>query len=206
MNHSHATGTPLLLLTLLLPVFIWSWINPFDRLTWWLEAFPAILAVILLAATFKKFRLTDLVYIVIAAHVVLLLIGAHYTYARMPLFNLIRDALDLERNHYDRLGHFVQGFVPAMIARELLLRTSPIQPGKWLFAIIVMSCTGISALFEVFEWLVASVAGASADDFLALQGDVWDTQKDMALATAGAAMALGLLGPQHDNQLRRLTG
>jgi len=204
LNPAHAIRTPLLLLTLLLPVFIWSWIDPFDRLIWWLEAFPAILAVILLAATFEKFRLTDLVYILIAAHAVLLLVGAHYTYARMPVFNLIRDAFELERNHFDRLGHFVQGFVPAMIARELLLRTSPMRPGKWLFAIIVMSCAGISALFEVFEWLIASVGGASADDFLALQGDVWDTQKDMLLATVGAAMALGLLGRQHDTQLRRL--
>lgn len=197
--------TPAFLLILLLPVFIWSWVDPFDRLTWWLEAAPAILAIAIMAATIREFRFTNLVYVLIAAHIVLLLIGAHYTYARMPLFNELRDMFDLERNHYDRLGHFVQGFVPAMIARELLLRTSPLRPGKWLFAIIVMSCAGISALFEVFEWLVASIGGASADDFLALQGDVWDTQKDMLLATIGAACALVILGGIHDRQLAART-
>ena len=201
---SKSLYTPHFLLALLLPVFIWSWISPYDRLTWWLEAFPVFIAVILLVATFNKFRLTDLVYILIFAHAVLLLVGAHYTYARMPLFDTLRDALELERNHYDRLGHFVQGFVPAMVARELLLRTSPLRPGRWLFAIIVLACAGISALFEVFEWLVAAISGGAADDYLALQGDVWDTQKDMALAAIGAACALLLLGKTHDRQLRQL--
>ncbi len=196
--------TPIILLLVLLVVFIWSWINPYDRLTWWLEAFPAGFAVILLGSTIRRFRFTDLVYILIAIHAIILLIGAHYTYARMPVFDYIRTALELERNHYDRLGHFVQGFVPAMIARELLLRTSQLKTGKWLFAIIVLSCAGISALFEVFEWLVAAISGGAADDFLALQGDVWDTQKDMLLATIGAAMALWLLSPLHDRQLARV--
>lgn len=197
--------TPLLLAALLAPVFIWSWINPHDRLTWWLEAGPAILALAILTSTFRQFRFTNIVYILIAAHITLLLVGAHYTYARMPLFNLIRDMFDLSRNHYDRLGHFVQGFVPAMVARELLLRTSPLRPGRWLSAIIVLSCAGISAIFEIFEWLVAAIGGASADDFLALQGDIWDTQKDMALAIVGAACALLLLGKTHDRKLRQLT-
>lgn len=196
---------PAILLILLLPVFVWSWIDPYDRLTWWLEAAPAILAIAILAATTRKFRFTNLVYALIASHIVLLLIGAHYTYARMPLFNELREMFDLSRNHYDRLGHFVQGFVPAITARELLLRTSPLRPGKWLFAIIVMSCAGISALFEVFEWLVAVIGGASADNFLALQGDVWDTQKDMLLATIGAASALIILGGIHDRQLAART-
>lgn len=198
----HAPG---LLLALLLAVFAWSWVDPHDRLTWWLEAGPAILAIAILAATIRKFRFSNLVYALIAAHIVLLLVGAHYTYARMPLFNELRDMFDLSRNHYDRLGHFVQGFVPAMVARELLLRTSPLRPGKWLFAIIVLSCAGISALFEVLEWTVAAIGGASADNFLALQGDVWDTQKDMLLATIGAASALLVLRGAHDRQLHLLT-
>lgn len=204
MSEDTKFRTPIILLLVLLVVFVWSWINPYDRLTWWLEAFPAGLAVVLLGSTIQRFRFTDLVYCLIAIHAIILLIGAHYTYARMPVFDYIRTALELERNHYDRLGHFVQGFVPAMIARELLLRTSPMKPGKWLFAIIVLSCAGISALFEVFEWLVAAISGGAADAFLALQGDVWDTQKDMALATIGAAMALWLLSPLHDRQLARV--
>ncbi len=203
MTRNTTFRTPIILLLVLLIIFIWSWINPYDRLTWWLEAFPAGLAVVLLGSTIRRFRFTDLVYCLIAIHAIILLISAHYTYARMPVFDYIRTALELERNHYDRLGHFVQGFVPAMVARELLLRTSPLKPGKWLFALIVLSCAGISALFEVFEWQVAAISGAAADAFLALQGDVWDTQKDMLLATIGAAMALWLLSPLHDRQLAR---
>ncbi len=196
---------PLVLLALLSPVFVWSWIDPYDRLVWWLEASPAVIAVILLGATAHRFRFTDLVYILIALHAVLLLVGAHYTYSRMPLFNHLSDMLDLGRNHYDRLGHIFQGFVPAMVARELLLRTSPLRPGKWLFALIVLSCAGISAIYEIIEWLSAEIGHDGSDDFLGSQGDIWDAQKDMLLCTLGAMAAQLLLARTHDRQLAMAT-
>ena len=196
---------PLILLALLSPVFVWSWIEPYDRLVWWLEASPAVIAVILLGATAHKFRFTDLVYILITLHAVLLLVGAHYTYSRMPLFNHLSDMLDLGRNHYDRLGHIFQGFVPAMVARELLLRTSPLRRGKWLFALIVLSCAGISAIYEIIEWLSAEIGHDGSDDFLGSQGDIWDAQKDMLLCTLGAMAAQFLLARTHDRQLATAT-
>lgn len=196
---------PLILLALLSPVFIWSWVDPYDRLVWWLEASPAVIAVILLGATAHKFRFTDLVYILVALHAVVLLIGAHYTYSRMPLFNDLSDMLELGRNHYDRLGHIFQGFVPAIVARELLLRTSPLRPGKWLFTLIVLSCAGISAIYEIIEWLSAEIGHDGTDDFLGSQGDIWDAQKDMLLCTLGAMAAQLLLARHHDRQLARVT-
>ena len=131
----------------------------------------------------------------------MLLIGAHYTYAEVPLFNWLRDEFQLSRNHYDKIGHFMQGFGPAMVARELLLKTSPLKAGKWLFAIICLSCLGISALYEILEWGVAIGTGEAAEAFLGTQGDVWDTQKDMAFALLGAVTALAALGRVHDRML-----
>ena len=204
-NQTQNFRVPLILLALLSPVFIWSWVDPYDRLVWWLEASPAVIAVILLGATAHRFRFTDLVYILVALHAVVLLIGANYTYARMPLFNHISEMLELGRNHYDRLGHIFQGFVPAIVARELLLRTSPLRPGKWLFTLIVLSSAGISAIYEIIEWLSAEIGHDGSDDFLGSQGDIWDAQKDMLLCTLGAMAAQLLLARRHDRQLANLT-
>jgi putative membrane protein len=192
------------LLASITALFIWSLVNCFDLFTWVLEVLPVIIGGTILISVYHKFRFTSLVYILIWIHMVVLLIGAHYTYARMPLFNWIRDALELSRNHYDRLGHFVQGFVPAIIAREVLLRKSILQNRRWLFFIVVSICLAISAAFELFEWLVAVLAEDNAVSFLATQGDVWDTQKDMALCLAGAVVALLSLGKVHDRALERL--
>jgi putative membrane protein len=182
-------------------IFVWSAVNPHDRFTWFLEVLPVILGVALLASTYKIFPLTPLVYVLIAIHMVILLVGGHYTYAEMPTFNELRDAFGWERNHYDRVGHFAQGLVPAMIAREILIRTSPLKPGKWLFFIVTMICLAISATYELIEWRVSVATGEAADAFLGTQGDVWDTQWDMALALVGAVLAQLTLNRLHNRQL-----
>jgi putative membrane protein len=197
------TRLHIFLLVSLAAVFIWSLAECFDFFTWVLEALPVIIGGGVVIAVYKKFKLTNLVYVLIWMHAIILLIGAHYTYARMPLFNWIKEFLDLSRNHYDRLGHIAQGFVPAIIARELLLRTSPLKPSKWLFFIVVSICLGISAAYEVVEWLVAAGTGSAAVAFLATQGDEWDTQKDMALCLVGAVAALLTLGRVHDRGLKK---
>jgi putative membrane protein len=184
-------------------VFIWSAINPHDYVTWFLEVLPAVIGFILVLCTYKQFRLTDMLYWLILLHAIILMIGGHYTYAEVPLFNLIRDKFELSRNHYDKVGHFAQGFIPAIIAREILIRTSPLKQGKWLFFIVVCVCLAISAVYELIEWWVAVVSGTAADAFLGTQGYVWDTQSDMALALLGALTALILLGKYHDRQLQR---
>lgn len=194
----------LLLLGGVLAVLAWSVVKPLDRATWLMEAAPVLIALPLLLATHRRFALTTLLAVLIALHAVVLLVGAHYTYAEVPLFNWIRDAFGLTRNHYDRVGHFMQGFVPAVVIRELLLRTSPLKQGKWLFAIIVFGCLGFSALYELGEWLAAVVMGSAADAFLGTQGDVWDTQWDMFMAGVGAVCALLALGRAHDRELNSL--
>lgn len=178
-------------------VFTWSAIGPYSRGTWWMEVAPVLIVLPLLLSTYNRFRLTDLLYILIVIHAVILMVGGHYTYARVPL----PDFLMGDRNNYDKLGHFAQGFIPAMAMRELLLRTSPLRPGKWLAAIIVFSCLGISALYELIEWIAAELLGQGADEFLGSQGDVWDTQKDMMWAGIGASAALLCLSKLHDRQL-----
>lgn len=183
---------------------LWSAINPFDGLTWLLEVLPALIGLVILVTTYKRFPLTPLVYWLILVHAVILMIGGHYTYARVPLFNWLRDTFDLARNHYDRLGHLAQGFVPAMIAREILLRRSPLQRGKWLFFIVTCICLAISAVYEFIEWWVALAIGIDAEEFLGLQGDIWDTQSDMFLALIGAIAALLILARIHDRQLEKL--
>jgi putative membrane protein len=173
--------------------------------TWVLEVFPIFLAIPLLVATAKRFPLTPLAYRLLFVHALILMIGGHYTYAKVPLGFWVQDALHLGRNHYDRLGHFAQGFVPAIIAREVLLRRSPIQRGKWLFFLVTCICLAISASYELIEWLAALLGGSSADAFLGTQGDVWDTQWDMFMALVGALSALVLLSRVHDRQLERLS-
>lgn len=191
----------LFLLAVVLATLAWSAVNPHDRLTWVMEVLPAIVAVLALGATYRRFPLTPLLYWLVAFHCVVLIVGGHYTYARVPLGDWVRDAFDLSRNHYDRLGHFVQGFVPAIAARELLIRTSPLKAGKWLFAVITLSCLGISAAYELIEFAAAMLTGDGAENFLGTQGDVWDTQKDMLLAGIGAIAAQLLLARPHDRQL-----
>ena len=195
---------PLALLALVAAALVVSAISPTDRLTWWLEALPVLIALPLLTLTAQRFPLTNLLYVLIACHALVLLLGAHYTYAQVPLGDWVRDELGLMRNNYDRLGHFVQGFVPAIIAREILLRKSPLQRGGWLFFIVSSICLAFSASFELFEWLVAVIGGGSADAYLATQGDVWDTQWDMFLALCGSVTAQLTLASVHDRALARL--
>lgn len=187
-------------------IFVWSAIHPHDYFTWILEVFPAIIGAVILAATHRRFRFTPLVYTLIALHMVILMIGGHYTYAEVPFGNWIRDYFGLSRNHYDRLGHFAQGFVPAMIAREVLLRLNVLKRGGWLFVIVVSLCLAFSALYELVEWTVSALTGSAGDAFLGSQGDVFDTQKDMAMALVGSITALLLLSKAHDRQLRGLIG
>lgn len=185
-------------------IFVWSAIRPHDYFTWFLEVFPVLIALPLLVMTYAKFPLTNLVYGLILMHAIILLIGGHYTYAQMPLFSWLRDYYHLDRNYYDRLGHIAQGFVPAIIAREILLRMSPLKPGKWLFFIVVCICLAISAFYEFIEWWVALASGSDAVAFLATQGDVWDTQWDMFLALLGAISAQVFLAKIHDSQMLQL--
>lgn len=184
-------------------VLIWSAIAPYDYATWLLEVLPAILALILIAVFRKRFPLTTLAYILILIHCVILMIGGHYTYARVPLFEWLQPVFGWERNNYDKLGHFAQGFIPAIIARELLIRLAIINGRVWLGFIVVCICLAISAFYELIEWWVALASEEAAESFLGTQGYVWDTQSDMAWALIGAISALALLSRWHDQQLRR---
>jgi putative membrane protein len=186
-------------------VFVWSGWAPKDRLTWVLEVFPVIFAVPLLVATRKRFPLTTLVYALIAVHASILMVGGRYTYAEVPLFNMIRDMLHGARNEYDRIGHFAQGFVPALIAREILLRKTPLRRGGWLFFLVTCVCLAISAVYELVEWSAAAATGSGADAFLGTQGDPWDTQKDMLLAGIGAIVAQLTLARVQDRQMAAMT-
>jgi putative membrane protein len=194
------------LLLSFIAILVWSVIKPHDLFTWFLETVPAMAACVILVSTFNRFRFTTLVYVLIWIHAVILLVGGHYTYAEVPLFNWMRDAFDLSRNHYDRVGHFAQGFVPAMIAREVLLRKSPLRRGKLLFFILACICLAISAFYELIEFGVSVATGSAGDAFLGTQGDIWDTQKDMALALAGAVTALLTLSRLHDRLLKGEVG
>ena len=191
----------LALLFLVALVFLWSAWRPYDRLTWWLEVTPGIIGAALLIVTYSTFRFSTLVYTLIALHIMLLCVGGHYTYARVPLFNWIEPFFGWHRNHFDRLGHFMQGFVPAILARELLLRSTPLRRGGWLVYLVLAACLGFSAFFELIEWWSALAFGADADAFLATQGDVWDTQWDMCLCLVGAIVSLLLWSRLHDRQL-----
>ena len=199
--HTYTPRHGLALVAAMGALLIWSAIGPEDRLTWLMEVIWVIVGVPLLIFTYSRFPLTRVLYVLIALHCALLIVGGHYTYAKVPLGLWAQDAFDLARNHYDRLGHFAQGFVPAILARELLLRKTALKPGGWLFYLVVAAALSFSAFFEMIEWWAALVWGADADAFLATQGDVWDTQWDMFLALCGAIIAQLLLSRLHDRQL-----
>jgi putative membrane protein len=193
----------LILLFLTVAVLTWSGIGPYDRATWWMEVAPVVLGIPALIATYPYFPMTRILYRLLLLHAVILVIGGHYTYARVPMGFWFQDWLDLARNHYDRLGHLAQGFIPAILAREILLRTSVLRPGKWLSVIVVCICLAFSAFYEMLEWWTALLAGSRAEDFLATQGDIWDTQWDMFLALIGAITAVVVLSRVHDRALAK---
>ncbi len=197
---------PAILLTAVLCCLIASGFAPKDRLTWFLEILPIVLALPILVATSYRHPLTPLLYQLLALHAVVLIVGGHYTYAEVPAGRWVQEAFGSARNPYDRLGHFVQGFVPALIMREWLLKTSSLKPGRWLFFLVCSTALAFSALYELFEWRVAIALGQSAIEFLGTQGDEWDTQWDMAMALIGAVTAQLTLAPLHDRQLRTQSG
>ena len=182
-------------------VLVWSGINPKDQFTWLLEVAPALIGAALLALTYKLFRLTPLLYAFILLHCVVLMIGGHYTYAEVPLFDGLFDA---QRNNYDKVGHFFQGFVPALIAREILIRKHVVNGRGWRSVFIISICLAFSAFYELIEWWVALATGENAEAFLGTQGYVWDTQSDMAFALLGAILSLLMLSRWHDQQLERV--
>lgn len=180
-----------------------SGIHPHDYFTWILEVFPAIIGLFILIFTFKKFRFSYLVYMLIVVHCYILFIGGHYTYAEVPLFDWIKDLFHQSRNNYDKLGHFAQGFVPAMIVRELFIRQEIVKRG-WLSFLTICVCLTISVLYEFLEWFVAVASGQSADSFLGTQGDVWDTQSDMLFALIGAICMIVFMSRIHDKQIDKI--
>jgi len=181
-----------------------SGIHPHDTTTWLLEVLPVLIGIPILIATYRRFPLTPLLYRLLFIHALILMLGGHYTYARVPLGFWVQDLFELSRNHYDRLGHFAQGFIPAILAREILLRTSPLTSGKWLFFLVVCVCLAFSAFYELIEWWSAVIGGEAAEAFLGTQGDIWDTQWDMFLALVGSITAQLLLATRHDMGLKRL--
>lgn len=189
-------------LSIFFSFFIWSLINPKDLFTWFLEVIPAIIGLIVLAFTYKKFKLTTVLYILILIHSIILMIGGHYTYAQVPFFDYIKEFFELERNNYDKVGHFAQGFVPAIIAREIIIRKNIIQISSWRNFFIICFCLALSAIYELIEWWVALATNEASNDFLGTQGYIWDTQSDMAWALFGAIFALIFLSKYHDKQLK----
>jgi putative membrane protein len=199
-----ARREPLALLAATGAALALSAVHPHDYFTWFLEVAPIFIGVVILIATYRRFPLTPLAYRLLTVHALILMIGGHYTYAEVPLGFWVRDVFGLARNHYDRLGHFAQGFVPAILAREILLRRSPLRPGKWLFFLVCCVCLAISACYEFVEWWTAVLTGDSATAFLGTQGDPWDTQWDMFLALVGSLTAQLTLARIHDRQVERL--
>jgi len=183
---------------------ILSGIQPHDYFTWMLEVFPGIVGFIILTLTFNKFRFSDLTYFLILIHCYILFVGGHYTYAEVPLFDWIKELLHQSRNNYDKVGHFAQGFIPAMIVRELLIRKEIVQPGAWLSFLTICVCVTVSVCYEFLEWFVAVVSGQSAEAFLGTQGYVWDTQSDMLYAMIGAAFMVIFFTGFHDKQIAKL--
>ena len=195
---------PLLLFIATAVLFFWSGIAPHDRLTWALEVSWVAVGLPVLVFTYRKFPLTPLLYRLLFLHAVVLIVGGYYTYARVPLGFWAADLFDLQRNHYDRFGHFLQGFVPAILMREILIRLSPLKGSKWLPVLVVSVCLAFSAFFEMIEWWAALIYGGEATAYLATQGDIWDTHWDMFLALAGAVLALLTLSRIHDRELAAL--
>lgn len=195
---------PVVLLELLGLALIFSGIAPKDRFTWLLEVAPIFVGVPILVATYRRFPLTPLAYRLIFVHALILMVGGHYTYAEVPLGYWMKDAFGFARNHYDRIGHFAQGFVPAILAREILLRKTPLKSRGWVFFLVTCVCLAISACYEFVEWGTAVLTGSKADAFLGTQGDPWDTQWDMLWAVIGAVTSQVLLARAHDRQLAAL--
>ncbi len=187
-----------------LAVLIWSGIDPKDQFTWFLEVLPAIIGAIILLVTKKSFPLTSLLYVFILLHCVVLMVGGHYTYAEVPLFDHIKELMGSERNNYDKVGHFFQGFVPALIARELLIRKQVVNGKAWLNLFIISISLAFSAFYELIEWWVALLSGQGAEAFLGTQGYIWDTQSDMLYALIGAIFCIISLSKWHDKQLNQL--
>jgi putative membrane protein len=185
-------------------VLIWSGYQPKDLFTWLLEILPAVIVLVILIATRKGFPLTSLAYVLILVHSIILMVGGHYTYAEVPLFDHIKEWFDLERNNYDKVGHLAQGFVPVIIAREILIRRQIVNGAIWTNVLAICICLAFSAFYEMIEWWVALTSGESAESFLGTQGYVWDTQSDMAWALLGAGLATLLLSQLHNRQMHRL--
>jgi len=182
---------------------VWSGIEPKDYATWALEVAPAIIGLVIMAFTYNSFRLTTLLYILILAHCVVLIVGGHYTYAEVPLFDYLKPVFGWERNNYDKLGHLMQGFVPAILAREILIRKAVVASAAWRNLFIISVCLAFSAFYEMLEWAVALLTGTASEAFLGTQGYIWDTQSDMGMALLGACMALLTLSGLHDKQLHQ---
>lgn len=193
-------------LTSFFSVLAWSAYHPKDLYTWFLEVLPALIGFVLMVYSRKRFPLTPLLYFLILVHCIILMIGAHYTYAEVPLFNTLQEAWNLERNNYDKLGHFAQGFIPAILAREILVRKQVVNGNAWLNFYIISICLAFSAFYELIEWWVALLSDQAAEAFLGTQGDHWDTQSDMFLALIGASTAIITLTKQHDLQIEKLRG
>jgi len=194
----------LLLLILFFTGLILSGIQPHDYFTWILEVFPGIVGLVVLLFTFKKFQFTYLTYVFILVHCYILFVGGHYTYAQVPLFDWVKEVFHQSRNNYDKVGHFAQGFVPAMIVRELFVRLEIVKRGRWLSVVIVCVCLSISACYELFEWLVAVMSGQSSEAFLGTQGDLWDTQSDMLFALTGAICMVLFMSGIQDKIIQRI--
>ncbi len=192
-------------MAIFIPVLIWSFVFPKDQFTWFLEVLPVFIALFIMALTYKKFPLTPLLYTLILIHMIILMVGGHYTYAEVPLFDWIKEVFEHSRNNYDKVGHFAQGFIPAILAREILIRKHIVQGTKiWLNYIILSIILAFSAFYELLEWWVALVVGEDAEAFLGTQGYIWDTQSDMGYALAGGIVALLLLSKLHDKQLSQV--
>jgi len=187
-------------------VFVWSFFGCYDRFTWFMEVFPVIIGTVILLTVYSRWQFSRLVCWFLAIHAIVLIVGGHYTYAEVPLFNWLRDYFHLGRNYYDRVGHFLQGFVPALIAREVLLRKGVLKRDGWLTFNVISICLAISAAYELLEWQAAVWTGTKADSFLGTQGDVWDTQWDMATALIGASVAMIFFSGWHDRQLKSKGG